>query len=215
MDNIKCFIFDFDDTIIYSEKIKKEEFFNISKKYNNIGINYYNQNIDKRLNRFDYFNNLSKVIINKTLLNNENDIILYQLLLKEFSKNITNKLKDANLLKNIEKFLNFLKSKKFKIYISSKSNIDDIISTLKHKNLINYFDDIYGSEENKINHFEKIIKNNNLNNNEICFFGDSYSDYEVAIHFDCQFIGILTDRNDLKKAECKIIDDYDKVIDLF
>ena len=31
MINIKCFIFDFDDTIIYSEEMKLNEFYNISK----------------------------------------------------------------------------------------------------------------------------------------------------------------------------------------
>ena len=45
MNNIKCIIFDFDDTIVFSEEMKKKVFFDISKRYGKIGIDYYNNNI--------------------------------------------------------------------------------------------------------------------------------------------------------------------------
>lgn len=215
MNNLKCVIFDFDDTIVYSENIKKEEFYNISKNYNNIGVKFYNNNINKRLTRFEYFNNLSKEIIKNTLLNKDNDRILYYTMLKQFSKNVSERLKDSEEIKNIRKFLEFLKYKNYNLFISSKSNTEDIIDTLNYKNLLKFFDGIYGSEKSKILHFETIMKKYNFTNKDICFFGDSYSDYEVAAHFNCLFIGILTDRNDLKNIDCQKIDDYDKVIDLF
>ena len=215
MDKLKCAIFDFDDTILYSEEMKNKEFYNISNQYSKVGSKFYQENIEKRLTRFQYFNNLSKLVIKNTLLNEEQNLLLYNVMLKKFSDNVSNNLKNCELINNIENFLKLLKEKNFKIFISSKSNRDDIVNTLKYKSLLNYFDDIYGNEKTKIEHFEKIMKDYNLNNQEICFFGDSHSDYEVAEHFNCDFIGILTKRDDLKNVDCTKIKDYSEVINLF
>ena len=215
MNNIKCIIFDFDDTIVYSEQMKIREFFNISKQYGRIGINFYNENIKKRLTRFEYFNNLSKKIINNTLLNKDDDKLLYHLMLKKFTENISKKLKETEEILNIKEFLEFLKENNYKIFISSKSNTDDIINTLEHKKILKYFNDIYGLNKSKIEHFNEIMKENNFTNKELCFFGDSYSDYEVAKEIDCEFIGILTERDDLKNVNCIKINDYQKIFCLF
>ena len=215
MNNIKCNIFDFDDTIVYSEQMKIREFFNISKQYGRIGINFYNENIKKRLTRFEYFNNLSKKIINNTLLNKDDDKLLYHLMLKKFTENISKKLKETEEILNIKEFLEFLKENNYKIFISSKSNTDDIINTLEHKKILKYFNDIYGLNKSKIEHFNEIMKENNFTNKELCFFGDSYSDYEVAKEIDCEFIGILTERDDLKNVNCIKINDYQKIFCLF
>lgn len=215
MNKLKCAIFDFDDTILYSEEMKNKEFYNISNQYSKVGSKFYQENIEKRLTRFEYFSNLSKLVIKNTLLNEEQNLLLYNVMLKKFSDNVSNNLKNCELINNIENFLKLLKEKNFKIFISSKSNKDDIVNTLKYKNLLNYFDDIYGNEKTKIEHFEKIMKDNNLNNQEICFFGDSHSDYQVAEHFNCDFIGILTKRDDLKNVDCTKIKDYSEVINLF
>lgn len=214
MNNIKCFIFDFDDTIVYSENMKIKEFYNISQKYNSFGINFYNENINKRLSRFQYFEKLSNKIVNNTLLQQNDSKILYYSMLEEFSKNVSNNLKKCKEVDNIEPFLKILHSKNYKIFISSKSNTEDIINTLKHKDLIKYFDGVYGLEQSKIKHFEQIMKENNFINEQLCFFGDSYTDYEVAKHFNCEFIGILTERDDLKNANCLKINDYNKIIEL-
>jgi len=215
MNNIKCIIFDFDDTIVYSEQMKVREFFNISKQYGRIGIDFYNENINKRLTRYEYFNNLSKKIINNTLLNKDNSKLLYHIMLKKFTETITQKLKETEEILNIKEFLEFLKKNNYKIFISSKSNTDDIINTLEHKKILKYFNGIYGLNQSKIKHFNEIMKEKNFTNKEICFIGDSYSDYEVAKEIDCEFIGILTERDDLKNVNCLKINDYQKIFCLF
>jgi len=215
MNNIKCIIFDFDDTIVYSEQMKVKEFFNISKQYGRIGIDFYNENINKRLTRYEYFNNLSKKIINNTLLNKDNSKLLYHIMLKKFTETITQKLKETEEILNIKEFLEFLKKNNYKIFISSKSNTDDIINTLEHKKILKYFNGIYGLNQSKIKHFNEIMKEKNFTNKEICFIGDSYSDYEVAKEIDCEFIGILTERDDLKNVNCLKINDYQKIFYLF
>ena len=80
---------------------------------------------------------------------------------------------------------------------------------------LKYFKGVYGLPNPKIKHFQHIQKLENINENEICFIGDSASDYTTAYKVDCEFIGILTKRNDLKDITCNKISDYKQVINLF
>ena len=212
---MKCVIFDFDDTIVYSEQMKINEFLNISKKHGSIGINFYYENINKRLTRKEYFKNLSNQIALNSNISIESSCLLNLEMIEEFTINVSNNLKISEEVKNIKNFLKILKDNNYLIFISSKSKKDDIVNTLKHKNLFNYFDDLFGLENNKIDHFNFIIKKYNLEASNIYFFGDSYSDYEISLHFKCHFIGILTEREDLKNIQCLKINDYEKIFKKF
>ena len=48
----------------------------------------------------------------------------------------------------------------------------------------------------------------NIQPNEILFFGDSKYDYDVSSEMNTNFIGVLTERDDLKYIDCKKIKDY-------
>lgn len=211
MENIKCIIFDFDDTVIFSEKMKQQEFLNISKQYNDIGISYYNNFINKGLTREDYLKGLSEAVIKNSLIDNNSAKYLYSILLDKFNDTITNNLKNSNLIPNVDLFIEYLYNKNYSLYISSKSNEQDIISTLKHKNLLKYFKCIYGSPYTKNIHFQLIKEKEKVNHNNICFFGDTKSDYLISVQENTTFIGIITDRNELESIDCKKISDYNEI----
>lgn len=214
MKNIKCIIFDFDDTIILSEKMKLEKFYDISQSFGDIGIDFYNQNINKKLTRFEYFKNLSDYLnifyLQQVITINID--ITSATMIEKFTNQVTESLKKCVELPNIRKFIKHHFNNNYKLYISSKSNKDDIINTLKHKNLYHYFNGIYGSENSKIEHFNEIMSIENIQPNEILFFGDSKSDYDVATEMNTNFIGVLTGRDDLKYIDCKKIQDYNELI---
>ena len=168
-------IFDFDDTIVFSEKMKKDVFFNFSKQYNQIGISYYNNFIDKGLSRQTYLQGLSEIIIKHSLVDNNSAKFLYNLLLEKFNDTIKNNLKISKLVPNVDAFIKYLYDKNYALYISSKSNEQDIISTLKHKNLLQYFKGIYGLPYSKNIHFKLIRETEQIEGKNICFFGDSSS----------------------------------------
>ena len=211
MDKYKCFVFDFDDTIVLSEKMKETVFYEIAKSYGDIGINFYN-NKKNKISRFQYLKELSVLLIENSLIDSNLSNYLYTLILNNCNDIISKKLKLTDELPNIRNFLEFLKGRNYKIFISSKSNEKDIIETLEYKKLIDLFDGIYGDSLDKFRHFEIIMNMYNFKNNEICFFGDSLSDYDVAHKTGCDFIGIQTDSNDLKNVECFKITDYNQVM---
>ena len=214
MKNIKCIIFDFDDTIILSEKMKLENFYEISKSFGSIGIEFYNENINKKLTRFEYFKDLSDYL-NIFYLQHVVSInidITSNMMIKKFTNKVSESLKECIELPNIRKYIKHHFNNNYKLYISSKSNKDDIINTLKYKNLYHYFSGIYGLENSKIEHFNEIINKENIQSNEILFFGDSKSDYEVSVDMNTNFIGILTERDELKYIDCKKIKDYNELM---
>tara|TARA_Y100000590_G_scaffold319423_1_gene361495 strand:+ start:283 stop:933 length:651 start_codon:yes stop_codon:yes gene_type:complete len=215
MENIKCVVFDFDDTIVLSEQMKQYEFFEISKQYNEIGINYYNNNISKRPSRETFFKGLSTEIIKNTLIDEDVGKYLYINLLDRFSKSVLNNLCNGEELPNVSNFINYLYDKNYILYISSNSNEKDIIETLKHKNLFKYFKGIFGNSDIKQKHFKYIKDLENLNGNEICFIGDSESDYAVAYDSNIEFIGIVTERDDLKNVQCLKTNDYNRIMHYF
>jgi phosphoglycolate phosphatase len=215
MNNIKCVVFDFDDTIVLSEQMKQNAFYEISTKYKQQGIEYYNNNISKKPTREQYFKGLSQHIIEHSLVDNESSIYLYTLLLDEFTQKVSENLKNSKELPNVTVFIEHLFNKGYKLYISSKSNEKDIIDTLKHKNLLKYFKGIYGLSNPKIEHFQHIQKLENIKGNEICFIGDSTSDYTTAYEAKCEFIGIITEINNFKDIMCNKITDYKQVLNLF
>lgn len=211
MENIKCVIFDFDDTIVFSEKMKKGVFWNLSKQYNEVGISYYNNFINNGLSREDYLRGLSETVIKHSLIDNNSAKFLYSLLLDKFNNTITNNLKNSKLIPNVDMFIKYLYDKNYVLYISSKSNEQDIISTLKHKNLLQYFKGIYGLPYSKNIHFKLIREREKIEGKNICFFGDSMSDYITSIDEKTHFIGILTGRADLQNIYCKKINDYNQI----
>lgn len=215
MENIKCIVFDFDDTIVLSEEMKQKVFYEISTKHKEKGIEYYNNNISKKPTREQYCKGLSQYIIEHTLIDNESSIYLYTLLLEEFSNKVSSNLKNSKELPNVRQFIEYTFNKGYTLYISSKSNEKDIIETLKYKDLLKYFKGIYGLPNPKIEHFKHIQRLENINGNEICFIGDSVSDYTTAYEVDCDFIGIVTKQNDIKNVMCTKITDYKQIIDLF
>ena len=215
MEDIKCIIFDFDDTIVFSEEMKKKVFFDLSNRYGKIGIDFYNYNINKRLTREEYFKGLSQLIIKNSLIDLDSSKYLYTILINEFTTIVKNNLTTCELLPNVDNFIQEMNNKNKKLYISSKSKENDILNTLSHKNLLNYFKGIYGLSNTKLEHLDYIKDLENIEFENMCFIGDSKSDFDVARKKNTKFIGIQTIRNDLKDIQCIKINNYSEIIDIF
>ena len=93
---------------------------------------------------------------------------------------------------NVFEFIEEMHNRGKKLYISSKSKENDILNTLSHKNLLNFFKGIYGLSNTKLEHLDFIKDLENIGFEEICFIGDSKSDYDVSIEKNTKFIGIHT-----------------------
>ena len=64
---------------------------------------------------------------------------------------------------------------------------------LKHKNLSNFFNGVYGSPNDKVSIVNNIISSNNLSLDDVFFIGDAMTDYNASVKTGIDFIGVRND----------------------
>ena len=86
--------------------------------------------------------------------------------------------------------LQFIKkfSEKCKLFISTGTPTEEMQRILVGRNIARYFTEVFGSPTKKLVHLTSILKNYNLNQNEIIFYGDSNSDLEATEHLKIPFV---------------------------
>ena len=146
-------IFDFDGVVINSHKIKTLAFYDVFKSYGkNIGLaakKFHTDNIGKsRYFKFKYI--LEKIIKSK---NTQKEIVILD---KKFDKFVEKRLKKLVPSKYLIRFLKNLE-KSSNAYISTGTPQAKIIKILKEKQLLKYFDKVYGSPNSKITHINRCI----------------------------------------------------------
>lgn len=105
---------------------------------------------------------------------------------------------DFTILGSLD-FLKILKEKGIKLYLTSGTDIEDVIIEAESLGYADLFNDgIYGSE-NDINKYSKkmvinrIIKENDLKENELVVFGDGPVEIKECVKFDGIAIGVASD----------------------
>ena len=105
---------------------------------------------------------------------------------------------DFTILGSLD-FLKILKEKGIKLYLTSGTDIEDVIIEAESLGYADLFNDgIYGSE-NDINKYSKkmvinrIISENNLKGNELVVFGDGPVEIKECVKFDGIAIGVASD----------------------
>jgi phosphoglycolate phosphatase-like HAD superfamily hydrolase len=194
---IKGIIYDFDGVIAQSVKVKTDAFATIYSKYGdkivNKVINHHEAN--GGVSRFDKIKFYHESFLKKDVTDEEIKIIA-----NKFSKLVIKKVINAPYVEGV---LNHIKDsyKKYKLFISTGTPKDEIDKILIARRINNYFTQVFGSPENKICHIKELILNNNVDSNELLFFGDSDSDIIAANYFNIKFILITHtyNKNLLKK----------------
>ena len=185
---IKNIIFDYDGTIADSVNIKTKAFAELYRSYGEV----VEKNVVKYhlahggVSRFDKFKYFHKEFLNIDL--NKDKV---QQLAHSFSKLVIDKVVNAPYIEGAFEFISN-NYKKYSLFISTATPTNEIIEILNRKNLIQYFKDIKGSPESKIDHTQQIIAANNYLKNETVFIGDSDSDREAASKNNIPFVAVLS-----------------------
>lgn len=166
----KNIILDFDGVIVDSNTIKKDAIYNSVQEYTTKNksiefVKYFTQNngIPREIKISSYFD----------------DKVAKAILLK-YNEILKKELKNLKFTKGFECFLNSLN---LNPYILSGGDKEEIITFLQEKNLFDKFKAIMGSP---------LTKYENIDNSDIkgktLYIGDSKIDYEIAIHYNYDFI---------------------------
>lgn len=184
-----CLVFDFDGVICDSVNVKTQAFLDLYKGYD-VSIldqirHFHLQN--GGISRYEKIKYFEEKILNRNLTNEQ-----HMILVSKFSEIVFSKVIDSNFILGSLEFLKRSKGR-FKIFLCTATPQFEIEKILKFKKINKYFDAVYGSPDDKYVLFNKILYNQSINVNEMIYFGDSFSDYEVANYFNVDFIGITND----------------------
>ena len=180
-------IFDFDGVVINSHLTKTSAFYDVFKVYGkNIALKakkFHLNNIGRsRYFKFKFiFKNILRLKLTKKKI---------KILDEKFDFFLQKKIKKMTPSKSLTNFLR-KKNQVWNLYISTGTPRAKIIKILKKKKLFEYFKKVYGSPSSKINHINKIIKNNQKS----IFIGDSFEDYRAAKQAKIKFILKINSEN--------------------
>lgn len=207
--NLKAIIFDFDGTIVNSNLIKEDAFYEIFLSYGErvalIGRNYHKNNLGvHRLEKFRY------IINNFTNLAYTDD--LGQELSIEFSKIILKNMKESKYIDYAEEFIRKFHNNCL-FFISSAMPESELIEIVKEKGISELFHELKGYPTPKSDYVGKVMRRFNFKPEELVFVGDAQSDYDAAYTNSISFICVGNSRiNGIIFKQVKDFNELEKIL---
>ena len=207
----KCAIFDFDGTLVQSNEIKKETFYEVTQNFSELS-----SILDKILSnpdsgdRYKIFDTLIKSsdIDKKFGINSDYLSHLYTSICEL-------KIAKAPEVKGAYKTLIKLKNSKIKIFISSATPLKTLKKIIIMRGWEELFDDIYGHPDSKESHLREILSINRYKASEAVYIGDSDIDRRTALVVGCKFIGIGLNYERFKKKPDTLMNNLNNLYEFF
>jgi len=201
---VKVIFFDFDGTLVDTNQIKRNTFFEVVEKYKNgylLMKEILNSNIG---DRFKIFEKFAKAI------NLENYKEISKELTLKYSEITTKKILVAKEVKGAYEFIRSSHNNGINLYISSATPQKYLQDILKNRAFYPFIDGIFGSPTKKEEHINQIIKEMKISPNEIIYIGDSNDDYMASKIIGCYFIGVILKNTRFSNRPQWIINDFDQ-----
>jgi HAD superfamily hydrolase (TIGR01549 family) len=189
---IKAIVFDFDGVILESTTIKNNAFGKLFEKDypEKIGsiINYHIQNIG--ISRYVKFRYIYKNILGVPITDTQE-----KLLGERFSKLVLDEILKCPYVPGVFEFVkeNY---RKYNLFIASGTPVDELNYIVKKRDMLAFFQEIYGAPMTKEDIINTILSKYTLNANEVIFIGDAKSDYFAAKACKLPFIGIISKKDE-------------------
>ena len=185
---VNAIIFDFDGVVLESLNVKTNAF---KKLYEPYGSDISKRVVEHHLenggvSRFDKIKFYHNIFLGEDI-----DEKKIQKIAQKFSEMVVNEIMKVPFVDGAKQFIedNY---KRYLMFISSATPTNELNFICKQRKIAKYFQGIFGSPDSKSKHISSIMTNYSLNNREIVFIGDSYSDLDVANTHNLTFIARLS-----------------------
>jgi|TARA_B100001971_G_C18241464_1_gene571240 phosphoglycolate phosphatase-like HAD superfamily hydrolase len=186
MAKIKAIGFDFDDTLILSEKEKADIFEEIFYRKYKIkkGVKKAYIALLGTANRKDKIRKMINKFLRRAATKQEVKELSYS-----FSKGYEYKLSDCPLVQCTNMLTELKKQVKF-MFLLSLENRDVIIKIVEHCGIAKYFDEVLGGPKSKLTNFKHLINKHGVKPEETIYIGDSKGDIIKSKKLKFKSIGI-------------------------
>jgi len=185
MEKIKCFVFDFDGTLVNSNKVKLEAIYEVARSY---GVSLASaqkiMNGPETYDRYQIFEKMFEL---------EGKERFSSQAVQDYSELTLKNVANSAVIKGAKELITFLKEGPFYSYINSATPEGPLVNTVRRMKWEHYFDGVFGRPRSKVENLEKIMNAHQLNKNEMLMIGDGDNDRQAAIDFGCDFWGIIYD----------------------
>jgi len=204
MDKYDFFIFDCDGVILDSNKLKSNAFAealpNEPPDLVAEFVQYHKQNGGiSRYEKFRYyFEEMKKQVEAEAEIDKA---------LNNFAAIVSEGLLKCNYIPGVVEIIRELFNLNKRLFVVSGSDEKELIQVFRQRGIDHYFENIYGSPDNKTENTNKVVSSMSKAKNGL-FFGDSKSDYDASKKFGLDFVfvkGYSEWVNDLKILDIKSI----------
>ena len=196
---VKVIVFDFDGTLIDSNQLKYDAFFELFSSKNHhkqIIKNVLNEILEE--SRYVILREIIKRL-NTEMHEDELDDRV-QKLANRYNKIVVDGAKHCKEKPGAKEVLESL-SKRYNLYLNSTTPETSLKDIVKHRKWENYFCDIFGYPNDKTSVLLDIIKTESINPDELLVVGDGKSDRDSANSVKCAFLQINNDNSLMELLE--------------
>ena len=190
---IRAIVFDFDGTLVDSNDVKLQTFYEVTKSQDPTGSTV--TRILKQFPNKDRYGLFQAIIRELCTKNRTEDSKYLETLATQWAEDYTVRCEKAiekcEEISGTSETLRWLSEQRLPIFINSRTPTTTLKRLVTLRSLHLYVSDIYGAPATKSENLRLIQSQTQAQPKEILFVGDSEDDRAAALEVGCHFVGVV------------------------